>query len=419
MNGYIIGIDVGSSKICAAAGKVDKYGRMQVMGITSANCNGVKKGIVVDIDRTSESIKQCIESLERMVDTKVTEAYICLPGGICELVWNKGVVAVASEDREIKESDVKRVLKASKIITIPSDKEIVGVIPEQYIIDGYDKIKDPVGMSGLRLEVDAQIILAQSTIVNNLFKSINKAEIKVLGVVLQPLAISQVVLKEEEIQRGIALVDIGAQSTDIYIYEGSNLASIDTIPLGGNTITNDIALCLKLPFSEAEKLKIKYGSVGDELVSYESPIEVNIDYDGKVYVDYFILKQIIEARIEEMLYLIDQKIKGSDHYEKVSGIVLVGGGLALIKGIEGFSKNVLKKPIRVGTPEYIGAASPLYASAVGIVRDVADSIKDKGFMTEVKKENESSNREWTEEREKRDNNGGFVSKIKDFFTDFF
>lgn len=419
MNEYIIGIDVGSSKICAAAGKVDKYGRMQIMGITSANCNGIKKGIVVDIDKTSESIKQCIDSLERMVDTKITGAYICLPGGICELVWNKGVVAVASEDREIKENDIKRVLKASKIITIPSDKEIVGVIPEQYIIDGYDKIKDPVGMSGLRLEVDSQIILAQSTVVNNLFKSISKAEIKVLGIVLQPLAISQVVLKEEEIQRGIALVDVGAQSTDIYIYEGSNLASIDTIPLGGNTITNDIALCLKLPFSEAEKLKIRYGSVGEESVSCDSPIEVNIDYNGKVHVDYFILKQIIEARIEEILYLIDQKIKCSDLYEKVSGIVLVGGGLALIKGIEGFSKHILEKPIRVGTPEYIGAASPLYASAVGIVKDVADSIKDKGFMTEVKKESENSNREWTEELDKKDNNSGFVSKIKEFFTDFF
>lgn len=419
MNEYIIGIDVGSSKICAAAGKVDKYGRMQIMGITSANCNGVKKGIVVDIDKTSESIKQCIDSLERMVDTKITEAYICLPGGICELVWNKGVVAVASEDREIKENDIKRVLKASKIITIPSDKEIVGVIPEQYIIDGYDKIKDPVGMSGLRLEVDAQIILAQSTVVNNLFKSISKAEIKVLGIVLQPLAISQVALKEEEIQRGIALVDVGAQSTDIYIYEGSNLVSIDTIPLGGNTITNDIALCLKLPFSEAEKLKIKYGSVGEESISCDSPIEVNVDYNGKVHVDYFMLKQIIEARIEEILYLIDQKIKCSDLYEKVSGVVLVGGGLALIKGIEGFSKHILEKPIRVGAPEYIGAASPLYASAVGIVKDVADSIKDKGFMTEVKKESENSNREWTEERDKKDNNNGFVSKIKEFFTDFF
>lgn len=421
MNEYIIGIDVGSSKICAAAGKVDKYGRMQIMGITSTNCSGVKKGIVVDIDSTSEAIKKCIDSLERMIDTEIKEAYICIPGGMCELIWNKGVVAVGSEDREIKENDVKRVLKASKIITIPSDKEIVGVIPQQYIIDGYDKIKEPIGMSGLRLEVDAQIILAPSTVVNNLLKSISKAGVKLLGMVFQPLAIAEVALKEEETQRGVVVVDIGEQSIDIYIYEGGKLASIDTISLGGNAITNDISLCLKLPFSEAEKLKIKYGSVGEEMVSYDSPIEVNVDYNDKVQVDYFMLKQIIEARIEELLYLVDQKIKCSDFYEKVSGIVLVGGGLALIKGIEEFSKNILQKPVRVGAPDYIGAASPLYAAAVGVVKDAADSIKDKSVMNDTRKEIESSAREWAVEQDDKEskNNSGFISKIKEFFTDFF
>ena len=261
MSGYIIGIDIGSSNICAAAGKVDRVGKMQILGITSSDCNGVKKGIVVDIDKTSESIKNCINSLERMIDIKINEAYISLPGGISELMWNKGVIAVSSEDREIRYNDVKRVLKAAKIITIPNDKEVIGVIPEQYIIDGYDNIKDPIGMNGLRLEVDAQIILARSTIINNIFKSVNKAGIKVLGIVFQPIAISQVVLKEEEIQRGVALVDVGSESINIYIYEGGILRSISTIALGGNIITNDISVCLKLPFSEAEKLKIKYGSV--------------------------------------------------------------------------------------------------------------------------------------------------------------
>lgn len=166
----------------------------------------------------------------------------------CELICNKGVVAVGSEDREIKENDIKRVLKVFKIITIPSDKEIVGVIPQQYIVDGYDKIKEPIGMSGLRLEVDVQIILAPSTVVNNLLKSISKAGVKLLGMVFQPLAIAGVALKEEETQRGVAVVDIGDQSIDIYIYEGGNLASIDTIPLGGNTITSDILIVLKASF---------------------------------------------------------------------------------------------------------------------------------------------------------------------------
>ena len=423
MNEYIIGIDVGSSKICAAAGKIDKYGRMQIMGIASANCNGVKKGIVVDIDSTSESVKQCIDGLERMVDIKITDAYISLPGGISELVWNKGVVAVASEDREIKENDVKRVIKASKIITIPSDKEIIGVIPQQYIIDGYDKIKDPIGMSGLRLEVDAQIILAQTTVVNNLFKSVDKAGIRVAGIVFQPLAISEVALKKEEVERGVALVDVGAESINIYMFEGGNLAGISTIALGGNTITKDIAVCLKLPFSEAEKLKIKYGSVGVDSANNDFKIEVNADYNNKISVDYHILKQVIEARVEELLRIISGELKSSEHYEKISGIVIVGGGLALIKGIEDFCRDVLQKPVRIGTPEYIGAASPLYVAAVGAVKDASDSMKDKSFMTKTEKETEKAQREWTREKnrneEEKDNSNGFVSKIKEFFTDFF
>lgn len=423
MNEYIIGIDIGSSNICAAAGKVDKHGGVQIMGITSSNCIGVKKGIVVDIDNTSESIKKCITSLERMLDTKISEVYISLPGGISEIIWNKGVVAVSSEDREIKKSDVKRVLKASKVVTVPNGKEIIGVIPEQYIIDGYDKIKDPIGMSGMRLEVDSQIILAQSTIVNNIFKSVNKAGIKVLGLVFQPIAISEVVLKEEEIQRGVALVDAGAESINIYIYEGGNLRSISTIGLGGNIITNDIAVCLKLSVSDAEELKIKYGSVQVNHDKENFKIEVNTDYNNKITVDYNILVEIIQARVEELFSIIDKEIRNSEYYDKLSGVVMVGGGMAAINGIEKFSKNVLEKLVRVGTPKYIGAANPMYATAVGIVKDVSSSIKlSNTTFAEPIENKDIYDYEETDQKEKTNKKGkssGFVSRIKEFFTDFF
>ncbi len=423
MNEYIIGIDIGSSNICAAAGKVDKHAGVQIMGITSSNCTGVKRGIVVDIDNTSESIKKCISSLERMLDTKISEAYISLPGGISEIIWNKGVVAVSSEDREIKQNDVKRVLKASKIITIPNDKEIIGVIPEQYIIDGYDKIKDPIGMSGLRLEVDSQIIMAQSAIVNNIFKSVNKAGIKVLGVVFQPIAISEVVLKEDEIQRGVALVDAGAESINIYIYEGGNLRSISTIGLGGNIITNDIGVCLKLSASEAEKLKIKYGSLEMNHDEENFKIEIDADYNNKVKVDYNILVQIIQARVEELFSIIDKEIRNSEYYDKLSGVVMVGGGMATINGIEKFGKNVLKKLVRIGIPKYIGAASPMYATAVGVVKDVSNSIKVKNTtLTDPIKNKDICDNEEIDQKEKtseKNKSSSFVSRIKEFFTDFF
>jgi cell division protein FtsA len=205
------------------------------------------------------------------------------------------------------------------------------------------------------------------------------------------------------------------------MFEGGNLAGISTIALGGNTITNDIAVCLKLPFSEAEKLKIKYGSVGVDSNNNDFKIEVNADYNNKISVDCSTLRQVIEARVEELLYIISGELKASEHYEKISGVVIVGGGLALIKGIEDFSRRVLKKPVRVGTPEYIGAASPLYAAAVGAVKDASDSMKDKNVVNRKEKETEKNQREWTREKNKKEekDNGGFVSRIKEFFTDFF
>lgn len=425
MNDYIIGIDVGSSNICAAAGKLDKYGKMQIMGITSFDCNGVKKGVVIDIDSTSESIRKCVYDLERMIDIKIEEAYIALPGGLSELIETKGVVAISSEDGEVKENDVKRVLKASKIVTIPNDKEIIGIIPEQYIIDGYDKIKDPVGMSGVRLEVDAQIILAQSSIINNFFKSVNKAGIKVLGLVFEPTAISRVVLKDEEIQRGVALVDIGADSINIYNYEGGKLNNITTVLIGGNSITNDISVCLKIPISSAEGLKKKYGIVGAESREKTLKIEINTDYNNKIQVDYNMLTQVIEARVEEMLSIINNKLKSLSNYESISEVVFVGGGISQIKGIQEFSRDILNKQVRIGIPNYIGASSPIYVTAVGIVEDAANSVRgryekklDKHQNNKMENIKKMEEKDIEIENEKYENSG-FVSKIKEFFTDFF
>lgn len=425
MDEYIIGIDVGSSNICAAAGKLDRYGKMQIMGITSADCSGVKKGVVIDIDSTSESIKKCIYDLERMIDIKIEEAYIALPGGLSELVETKGVVAISSEDGEVRRNDVNRVLKASKVMTIPNDKEIIGIIPEQYIIDGYDKIKDPIGMSGVRLEVDAQLVIAQSSVINNFFKSVNRAGVKASGLVFEPTAMSQAVLRDEEIQRGVLLVDVGGDSINIYDYNSGKLASMATAPIGGNSITNDISVCLKIPISSAENLKKKYASVESlsDVKSFE--VEVNTDYNSKVKVDYDVLIQIIQARVEELLCIIDSRIRNLDNNENISEVVLVGGGISQIKGIKEFSEKVLEKHVRIGVPNYIGASSPMYVTAVGVVKDASNSMDGKYENPlnkyEEKKSEDYKNllRHGAETENKEYESSGFVSKIKEFFTDFF
>ena len=428
MSEYIIGIDIGSSKVCAAAGKLDKLGKLQIVGAASVKAIGVKKGIIVDIDNTSESIKKCISQLEGMIDNQIEEAYISFPGVISELISNKGIIAVSSEDREIKESDIKRVIKATKVISIASEKEIIGIIPNQYIIDGFDEIKDPLGMSGLRLELDAQLVVAQSTVVSNLLKSLNKAGIKINGIVFQPIAESEIVLKDEEIEMGVALIDIGADTSNISIFKDGNIVYNDHIPLGGGAITNDIAICLKIPNSQAEFLKTKYGMAGHD-VNNNSLIQVKADFNNAIKVDLKVLKQVVEARVEELLLLVDKKMRRSGKYNGIAGIVIIGGGISLFKGIEEFGKNILEKPFRIGYIPYVDSLNQIYASAIGVVQEVSGRVKltkEDEDRPEVRIKNERINKSKSHiSKEKdydeysKDGNNSLISKIKNFLTEFF
>ncbi|MBM7868843.1 cell division protein FtsA [Clostridium pascui] len=430
MKEYVVGVDIGSSKVCAIAGKLDKYGKMQVMGVTSTKCSGIKRGIVVDIDSTAECIKDCIEQMERMIDFDISDIFISIPGEICELIVNRGVVAVSSEDREIKKNDVDRVLKAAKIITISSDKEIIGVIPQQFMVDGYDNITDPIGMSGLRLEVDAQLILSQSTVINNLFKSIKKAGLNLSGMVFQPLGTANVVLKAEEMKIGTLLLDIGAENTNISVFKNGKLCYSDNLALGGNIITNDISLCLRIPFSEAEKLKVNYGSGKSNFIDEDFKIKINTNYDNIVEIDYNVLTEIITARVEEILLLIKKKLMISEQMDNVSGVVVVGGGIALLKGCSDLCKEILDKPVRIGIPDYTGVDSPICAAAVGVVKDVVDSGKvnlcKEEALDEMRshksKKYEKKSIVWDDEKDEEDteeSSNGVFSKIRNFFADFF
>jgi cell division protein FtsA len=418
MDEYIVGMDIGSSKICGAAGKIDKQGKLQVVGVKSVSCSGLKKGIVVDIDSTSESIKDCIEQLNRMIDKEITSVYISLPGGICELIPSQGVIAISSEDREIRKNDIQRVLNAAKVISIPSNKEIIGVIPKEYMIDGYDNIKDPIGMSGLKLEVDAHVILAQTTIVSNLIKSVRNAGLSVSGIVLEPLAISQVALKKDELKMGAALIDVGAEKIDISVYKNGNILYTEMIPFGGSTITNDISICLKIPFSEAEKLKLKYGSIEKSSSLSTNSIKANVGYNDVIQVDYSTLIDIIEARVEEYLTLIENKLQMSGYHNDIAGIVIAGGGISYLKGVCELGRGIFNKPVRIGAPEYIGTSDPVYNTAVGIIKDV---IKTSNYSENVRKIKEVKvyKDEKLSEKNLANEDTGVLSKIKGFLADFF
>jgi len=414
---HIVGIDLGSSKICGAVGKVSSNGKLQIIGITSVVCSGLNKSVVIDIDSTAEAIKQCVSQLECMTDSQITDGYISLPGGICELVRNTGMIAISSEDKEIKQSDVDRVIEAAKCISVPLDKEIVGVETEQYIIDGYDNIKEPIGMSGERLEVKAQVVMAQSTVVSNLFKSVQRAGITVNGIVIGPSAISEAVLRKEEKDMGIALVDVGAETIDISIYKDGKLKYTSIIQLGGANITNDISVCLKVTFSEAERLKLKYGSLVKGNEKDDEKIKIKDSYDNLIEIDRELLVDIIHARVEELLHLIKANLLNCGVYKEVSGVVIVGGGVSLFRGANELSKAIFNKSVRIGSPEYVGAASPIYANAVGVVLHAANNIKVSNNLSELSDKHSYENKGLKNQNKKGKN--GFASKIKEFFADFF
>lgn len=418
MKDYIVGLDIGSSKVCATVGKLDKYRELTILGITSVNCSGLKKGIVVDIDNTSEAITKCIKKLNRMVDIDIDEVYISLPGGISEIINSTGIVAISSENREIGHGDVDRVLEAAKVISIPSDKEIIGIEPQQYIIDGFDNIKDPIGMSGLRLEVKADVLVAQTTIVNNLIKSVNKAGLEVKGIGIQPKVTSKVVLRREERDMGSALVDIGAETIDVSIIKNDAICYTSIIQIGGSNISNDIALGLKIPFNEAEKIKIKYADLRSNAnINDANKLLVKSSFNEETTVDYNFLNEIIEARVEEILFFVKDEIIKSNYYEQINDVVFVGGGISQIQGILEFSKSLLGKPVRIGSPDYVGAANPIYAAVVGIVKDASESINQADIESKYSRDEENDSL-WNQSK-KNDEDVNIFSKVRNFLADFF
>lgn len=372
MSEYIVGIDIGSSKVCAAVGKVDKQGNLQIVGATSAKCYGVKKSMVVDIESTAEAISKCKKQLEIMTDATVDEAYLSIPGGLCDLVFTKGVVAVSSNDREISDKDVERVLNAAKIISISSDKEIIGIIPDRYSVDGQDNIMDPVGMNGVRLEVDAKVAVAQSSVISNLLKSMQAAGIMVVDIILQPFALLALSLSQEDKNISIAVVNIGADTIDLCIYKGGNICYTNLIPLGGNAVTNDIGKCLKISFTEAEELKNAFGDVKvSESISDDS-IVINSAYSENLRIDKSLLIEIIKARVEELLFFVKDELVRKGYFDEIGTFIIAGGAISNFKGSADLCKTIFGKPVRIVSPGYSGISNPAYATAVGVIKKVFD-----------------------------------------------
>jgi cell division protein FtsA len=366
----IVGLDIGTTKICAVVAERSANG-VDVVGIGTHPSRGLRKGVVVDIDATVASIKQAVEEAELMADCEITSVYAGIAGGHIRAFNSHGVVAV--KDREVREGDVKRVIDAAKAVAIPMDREVIHVIPQEFIIDDQDGIREPLGMSGVRLEAKIHIVTAAVTSAQNIVKCANKAGLNVIDIVLEPLASAEASLAGDERELGVCLMDIGGGTTDVAVFAEGSIQHTAVLALGGAHISNDIAVGLRTPFDEAERIKKKFGVSASRFLPSDDVISVpSVGGRRPREVSRKILCEIIEPRIDEILSLARQTlVKKGLEGSMPSGVVLTGGCSAL-EGLLDLAEEIFEAPVRLGIPIHVGGLQdvvrgPMYATGVGLV----------------------------------------------------
>ena len=422
MSNTVVSLDIGSSKVCVVLAEMNNK-QFNILGVGTSKCSGVKKGIIVDIDSTVEAIKDAVSQAEQMSNKEIKSTFVNIPGGYASLHKNKGVIAVSGDNKEIISDDVKRVLQAARVFSVTSDKEIIDVIKEQFVVDGYGNIKDPIGMKGVRLEVDVNLVVSSCTTVQNILRSVEKSGLKVDGIVLEPIGTSMVTLSDDEKELGVALVDIGSETIDISVFNKGSLVFTKLIPVGGGHITSDISMVCKISYADSENLKKQYGVATSALIKPDETLKINaLGGKGEKTISLFEVAEVMEARISEMLYLIRDALEKEGLSEILSaGIVITGGGLFNIKGIQEVAQSHFSVPVRFGYPNYIGVASPMYSASTGIA---VYSLKNKKTSEILTNENKISIEDEVavdtdydlEEKEER---SGILGKVKEFFSDFF
>jgi cell division protein FtsA len=410
----IVGMDVGTTKICTVVGEVGRGAALNVLGVGVAQSHGLAKGMVVDIAETVRSISLSLERAERLSGCKIGSAYVGVAGSHVASLNSRGVVAVSRADRVITQEDVRRAVDAARAISIPTQREVLHVIPRAYVVDGHEGVRDPVGMAGFRLEVETHIVTGAVTALQNLVRCVQRAGIEVDDLVLQPLASSEAALSEQERNLGAVLIDIGGGTTDVAVFiEGSIWHSV-VLPVGGSHLTNDLSIVLKVPAEAAERLKVLYGQVlppptihdlfgkprrkpaprpspaddeeGRQLVGVEVIADTEEDApeppDAVVDVETFtpgvyqpvsqtLVSQILEARLEQIFGLVSAEIRRSGYEGLLPAGVVLTGGTARLPGVAELAQRVLNMPVRVSVPQGITGLtdtldSPAYATAVGL-----------------------------------------------------
>jgi cell division protein FtsA len=378
----IVGLDIGTTKICAVVGEVSRTA-INIIGIGTHPSIGLRKGVVVDIESTVESIKKAIEEAELMAGCEISSVYAGIAGGHITGLNSRGIVAIKGQ--EIIKSDVERVIDAARAVAIPMDREVIHVLPQEFIVDDQTGIQNPVGMAGVRLETKIHIVTGAVTSAHNIVKCANRSGLDVCDIVLESLASGEAVLTDEERELGVGLLDLGGGTTDLAIFSGKSIKHTFVLGLGGNNLTNDIAIGVRASLAEAEKIKIKFGTCVSRDISSEETIEVPGMGGRKTRkLPRKILGEILEPRVEEIFSLIKREIyRAGMENLIVSGMVLTGGSALLGEATE-IAESIFEIPTRLGKPRGISGLvdvvnNPMYATGVGLVLYGARNQTTKKF----------------------------------------
>ena len=386
-------IDVGTTKVCTTISDVSDGGALRVVGVGITPSVGLHKGLVVNINEARESIRESVKKAEQSSNYKVESAYVGVTGRHVTSMNNKGVVAITRNDRVVRPDDLKRVLASAQSVKVPSERRLLHVIPRSYAVDGQAGVKNPVGMHGFRLDVETHVITAAVTSIQNLVKCIRSIGIDIEDLVLEPLASSEAVLTEDEKQVGIILADIGGGTTDIAVFKEGSIWHTAILPVAGYQLTRDVSIGLGLPFDVAEEMKKRYGSV---MPVYESKAETTtaISQDGHG-VSYQDLCDIVRARVEEIMKLILLELPNSEYEALVPAGLVLTGGSSNLSGIAALGRDVLRIPVRVGTPTSMHGITdtlcdPAYATSVGLLLWAAkhegrQNWQSRGFGTAIRR----------------------------------
>ena len=367
----IVGLDIGTSKVVAVVAEVAPDGRIEIVGMGSHDSRGLKKGVVVNIEATVNAIQRALEEAELMADCKIQTVFTGIAGSHIRSFNSTGMVAV--KDKEVTPIDVDRAIETARAMPIPTDQQVLHILTQEFIVDGQDGVKEPIGMSGVRLEVKVHIVTGAVTAAQNIVKCVRRCGLEVNDLIPQPLASSLAVLTEDEKELGVCLVDIGGGTTDIAVFREGAIRHTAVVPIAGDQITNDIAMALRTPTAEAEELKITYGCALRQLADPAHMIEVpGVGDRPPRQLSRQTLAEVIEPRVEELYSMVQKVLKDSGYEELLSSGIVLTGGSSVMQGMVELGEEIFHMPVRLGVPRYAGGLSevvrnPRYATVVGLL----------------------------------------------------